>query len=72
MPKSKRMTGLPVTLLDHGYTGAPAYRYIRDFAVDGVFPAEQRNGIWYFAEADVPAIAAALGLKRAEAPRRAA
>ena len=65
MPKSKRLTSLPVTLLHHGYIGAPAYRYIRDFAVDGAFPAEQRNGIWYFSDADVPAIAAALSLERA-------
>ncbi len=42
---------------------APGYRTLYLKVLDGVIPAEQQNGRWRVADADVPAIAESLGLK---------
>ena len=70
--KLKRLTGLPAVLRAAGFLALPSYRKMRDGALDGLIPAQQRNGYWYYNEADVPAIARALDLERAEGSRRAA
>jgi hypothetical protein len=70
--KRKRLTGLPALLRADGFVAIPPYRKLRDMALDGIVPAEQHNGFWYFSETDVPAIARALELERVESPRRAA
>ena len=41
---------------------APAYRRLYELVLDGKLPAEQVNGRWFVDEADLPAIAATLGL----------
>ncbi len=56
-----RLTGLPAALQEEGYI-TPDYRVMREAAVNGLFPAHQRRGIWHFHPADLPAIAAALRL----------
>jgi hypothetical protein len=41
---------------------APAYRQLYELILDGKLPAEQVNGRWFVDEADLPAIAATLGM----------
>jgi hypothetical protein len=58
---------IPLTLLPRelsAYTGKPAksYRYLYSKVLDGVIPAELINGRWSVQRANVPAIAAELGL----------
>lgn len=40
----------------------PAYRDLYQRVLNGQIPAESVNGRWYVAAADLPSIAAALGL----------
>ena len=42
-------------------------RRIAGYAAEGRFPAEQDNGRWYVRRADLPAMAAALGLAQQHA-----
>ena len=54
---------LPRKLYD--LTGRPVpggYRRLYLHVIEGRIPAEQDNGRWYVADADVPAIAGALGM----------
>jgi hypothetical protein len=41
----------------------PDYKTLWTCALNGAYPAEQRNKLWYFRRRDVPAIARALGLQ---------
>jgi hypothetical protein len=55
------LTKLPRELA--ALTGSsPGYRQLWGMTVDGAIPAEQVNGRWHVARADVPAIATILGL----------
>jgi hypothetical protein len=59
------LTLLPRTLADNGYK-APTYRTCYEAARDCRIPASlDRGNRWYFNEADLPAIAQALGLSDA-------
>jgi hypothetical protein len=49
--------------LREDYTGdLPKYRRTHIDAMEGLFPAERRNGRWYAADQNLPAIAKAYGL----------
>jgi hypothetical protein len=64
--KLKRLTALPTLLRAEGFVAVPEYRSIREIALNGGFPAQQQNNIWHWNEADLPAIAKALGLERTD------
>jgi hypothetical protein len=55
------LTKLPRELVTLTGT-SPSYRQLWCLTVDGIIPAEQVNGRWHVARADVPAIATMLGL----------
>ena len=61
----RRLTSLPTELVEEGYKPPGDYRVIREKAVNREIPgAHQRNGIWHYWPQDIPAIAAALRLKK--------
>ena len=55
------LTSLPRELASLTGT-SPSYRQLWSLTVDGAIPAEQANGRWHVARADIPAIATMLGL----------
>jgi hypothetical protein len=63
-----RLTQLPQQLRDEGYK-PPAYRTLRESALDGAFEAHQINGLWYYNPARSTEIATALRLKKRGAPQ---
>ena len=56
------LPNLSVELLALTGDRGPGYRKLLELALDGVIPTVQRKNRRYVAEADLPAIAAALGL----------
>jgi hypothetical protein len=63
--QSRRLSTLPHELERAGFSrGTINYHGLWRSAVERRYPAHQRNGIWHYYQADVPAIAAALGLPR--------
>ena len=61
---------LPRKLADYTGQPGPKYRMIYDAAVEGRIPAEF-DGRWTVDEADLAAVATALGMKPAAAPKPA-
>lgn len=63
----KPLTILSGRLSQHIGGPAPGYRYIWNAVVNGeLLMIKRQSGRWFFDEADVPAIANALGLVAAE------
>ena len=65
----QRLTTLPEALRVRGFD-PPAFRYIRDAAINGVFPAQQVNHIWHFNTADIDVIERALRRMCAQLPEK--
>ena len=55
----KRLTALPEALIARGFD-PPAYRYIRDAAINGLFPVKRVNHIFHYRPADIEVIERAL------------
>lgn len=64
-PNLARLTGLPGALRAEGYLTSREYRWYRDQAIIGGFPAQQVNGVWHFDHHRLAEIAEALGLTAA-------
>jgi hypothetical protein len=64
MTKSEMVAlpALPRELTAYAGRQAPTYRKLWSMTVDGLIPAEQINGRYQVRRADLPEIAAALGL----------
>jgi len=56
------LPGLAAKLLSTYGNAGPGYRKAYLLALDGVLPTVQRNGRYFVADADLPAVAAVLGL----------
>jgi hypothetical protein len=66
------ITSLPRDLTEHTGQPAPPYRKLWEKAVQGSLPARQINGRWHYAVADIPAIAASLGMAKAKSLAKSA
>jgi len=64
------LSNLPRRLAELTGSAIPNGRKLYAHVVDGVLPAEQVNGRWYIAEADLPQIVEALGLTLARPAKR--
>jgi hypothetical protein len=62
-----RLSLLPRQLRDEGYD-VPTYRNLREAALDGIFDARQRRGLWYYQQSHSAEIARALGLRKRGEP----
>ena len=62
---------LPRRLAEHTGKSAPKYRVCYDAAVEGRIPAEFFNGRWSVIEADLDAIADAMGMAPAKSATKA-
>jgi hypothetical protein len=58
-PPHRRLTNLPEALRARGFE-PPAYRYLREAAINRVIPAQQYDGIWHYQPADIAVIERAL------------
>lgn len=61
-PLYPRLTSLPAAMRGEGISGLPAYRKVRELAIEGRFPAFQIHGIWHYDPTQVTTIASNLGL----------
>ena len=67
----KRLTVLPEALIARGFD-PPPYRYIRDAAINGLFPVKRVNHIFHYRPTDIAIIERALRRMRARIPENAA
>lgn len=70
-PDTVGLADLARALIAHGWTAPPSYRQLYNRTLSGIIPAaKMRDGRWRILIADLPVIAARLGLERApDGPR---